>query len=1058
MQEPLTFRHWMKQLRAALDLTQERLAAEVGCSAHTIRTFESGARRPSREMAERLAATLRVAPEQQAAFLRLARTQPLPGTGADQVPAGLEVPAVTSSATTTMLQTVDVPDASASTGVPKHPPLLTTKLFLPRVRAQLVPRPRLLERLEAGLCDSLTVIAAPAGFGKTTVAATWLRRPAATSRHVAWLALDAGDADPVQFLRYLIAALQTIAPAIGDTPLTLLRAGQAPPIETLLSLLLNDLVQLPERSILVLDDYHVIDAPAVHRALAFLLDHLPPQLHLVIASRADPPLPLARLRARGQLTELRAHDLRFTAEEAAMFLQEVMGLALSVEDVAALEARTEGWIAGLQLAAISLRDRRDAQQAAFIEAFTGSNRFVVDYLVDEVLARQPPHLQAFLLKTSILERLSGPLCDAVVRGAGAETDHAPPIIQHASSQRLLEELERSNLFIVPLDETRRWYRYHHLFAQVLRERLLSGTKEDAVATLHRRASAWFEQHGLLAEAMHHLFAAQEWGWAAQLLEQHAEAMVMRGEFHTLHRWVQVLPHDVVRRQPHLLLAHAWAQFLAEPRESAAIEATLRDAEADLGLSEGGAAEPGADPPDREAGELRGKLAAVRASIAGNQQDIARRIALADEALRYLPENNLFWRIVPTVDRGLALDAAGEVVAASEAFTAAIELCHLAGHSYAAMISTMHLARVRAVQGQLHAAAELYQRALHMASEQGWRQLPMVSLPHIWWSKLLYEWNDLASAARHLLKGIELAGPGEPRILLEGYRTLAYVKQAQGDVAGALDAMQRAEEIARTSWPWAAPLVRAYQARLWLAQGEVDRAVAWAEEAGLQTDGELAAQRELEYVTLARVRIARSTPADALPLLQTLGEAAEAAGRMASMIQILQLQALALQARGESAQAGTVLQRALLLAEPEGYVRVFADEGAPMAALLQRMQDEGGRMNGVAAPSRAYVDILLAAFPHSPPGEGTPTAAPTTPLHPSSFILHPSALHPSAEVLTEREQEVLRLLVAGYSNQAMAQQLIVAIGTVKRHVSNIMNKLGVQSRLEAAARARELGLV
>ncbi|HZG66216.1 MAG TPA: hypothetical protein VEZ12_05705, partial [Herpetosiphonaceae bacterium] len=714
----------------------------------------------------------------------------------------------------------------------------------------------------------------------------------------------------------------------GATTLTLLRAGQAPPLETLLPLLLNDLVQLPEESILVLDDYHVIDAPAVHQALQFLLDHLPPQLHLVIASRADPPLALSRLRARGQLMELRAHDLRFTPEEAAMFLREVMGLALSVEEVAALEARTEGWIAGLQLAALSLQDRGDAQQAAFIEAFTGSHRFVVDYLVDEVLARQPPHLQTFLLQTSILERLSGPLCDAVVLGEGSEPQHAARSTQHAYSQLLLEELERGNLFIVPLDDARRWYRYHHLFAQVLRERLRSGASQDVMASLHRRASLWFEQHGLLPEAMEHVFAAQDWERAARLLEQHAEPMLMRGEFLTLHRWLQVLPREVVRRQPHLLLAHAWAQCRADPRQPDAIEAMLRDAEAVLSLCEGMQADHGAEPPtlQRERAELRGKVAAVRASIAGNQDDIPRRIALAEEALTYLPADNLFWRINPMVDRGLALDAAGEGAAASQAFTEAIDLCRVAGYSYAAMIATMHLARVRATQGRLHAAAELHQRALRMAAEQGWGQLPMVGLPHVFWGTLLYEWNDLQSARRHLLEGITLASSGEQRILLEGYAALARVKQAQGDVASALDAIQRAEEVAQASIaPWAAPLVHNYKTRLWLAQGRLDRAVHWVEEAGLQTDGELVSRREHEYVTLTRVQIARGKPAEALSVLERLLVAAEAAGRLGSVIEVLLLQGLALQARGDPARAITVLGRALRLAEPEGYVRVFVDE-------------------------------------------------------------------------------------------------------------------------------------
>jgi LuxR family maltose regulon positive regulatory protein len=409
----------------------------------------------------------------------------------------------------------------------------------------------------------------------------------------------------------------------------------------------------------------------------------------------------------------------------------------------------------------------------------------------------------------------------------------------------------------------------------------------------------------------------------------------------------------------------------------------------------------------------------------------------------LPEDNLFWRIIPTVDRGLALGAAGEVVEASRAFMEAIELCRLAGHRYAAMIATMHLARVRATQGQLHAAAELHQRALHMAAEQGWEQLPMVGLPHVWLGKLLYEWNDLASATRHLLKGIKLAEPGEEqRIPLEGYATLARVKQAQGDVAGALDMLRRAEEVAQTSaTTWAAPLVRTVD--LWLAQGQFDRAGRWVEEAGLQTDDEIVAQRELEYVMFARVQIARGKPAEALPVMERLLQAAETAGRRGSMIEILALQALALQASHDSAQAITVLQQALLLAEPEGYVRVFVDEGAPMAALLARWMGVGGR----ELTLRAYAQQVLAVLSESERTRGTTSLTPIP--HPPASLVEP---------LTEREMEVLRLLVAGRSNQAIAQDLILAVGAVKRHVSNIIAKLQARSRLEAAARARELGLV
>lgn len=1055
MNEPMTLGRWMKRLRADLDMTQEALAQQVGCAVQTIRTFEIGRRRPSRELAERLADVLHVPQEQRADFVRAARMptiSPSVPHGADQRERlGQRERRAGQPGSTTN-------GRPAPTGAPggwpagEQIPILTTKLYMPRPRARLVARSRLLGQLEAGRAGSLIVIAAPAGFGKTTVLVDWLSQPEHDDCTVAWLTLDASDSDPHQFLRYLTAALQTIAPTVGGSALAALGTGRAPPIEILLPLLLNDLLQLPERSILVLDDYHVIESAAVHQALTFLVEHLPPQLHLIIASRADPPLPLPRLRARGQLTELRAHDLRFTAEEAATFLREVMGLPLSGADVAALEARTEGWIAGLQLAALSLRGRPDAQQAAFIEAFTGSNRFVVDYLGDEVLARQPPHLQTFLLQTSILERLSGPLCDAVMLGEGRETQRTPHGAQHTYSQLLLEELERRNLFLVPLDEAQCWYRYHHLFAQVLRERLVDGATPAVVSSLHRRAARWFEQHSLLPEALRHSYAAADWGHAARLLEEHAEPMVMRGEFLALRRWVQLLPEDVARAHPDLLLAHAWAQFLAEPLQADTVEAILRDAESALGLEAGGPAEPAADRAtlDRAAAVQRGKLAAIRASIAGNQQDISRTIALADEALTYLPGENLFWRINPTVDRGLALVAAGEVTAASEALTQAINLGRRVGHRYATMIATLHLARVRVMQGQLHAAAELLQRALHMAAEHGWEQLPMVGFAHIWWGKLLYEWNDLEAATQHLLEGLQR---GQPRIVLEGCAMLARVKQAQGDLVGALDAIHRAEEVAQTSAaPWVAPFVRTHQARLWLGQGQLDRASHCVEAVGLHPNGELLAQRELEYVTLARVQIAMGKHAEVLPMLEQLLQRAEAAGRDGSMLEILVLQAVALQAGGDTAQALAILQRALLLAAPEGYVRVFVDAGMPMAVLLAhgRSLREWGVVAGRHRQRvRVYADQLLAAFE----AEGVDP-------HCSSHQRNAErpAQTASGEVLTERELEVLQLLAAGRSNQAIAAELVVAVGTVKRHVSNIIGKLGVQSRLEAVAHARTLGLV
>jgi LuxR family maltose regulon positive regulatory protein len=528
---------------------------------------------------------------------------------------------------------------------------------------------------------------------------------------------------------------------------------------------------------------------------------------------------------------------------------------------------------------------------------------------------------------------------------------------------------------------------------------------------------------------------------------------MHGEFRMLSRWGQVLPRDVVRQQPHLVLAYAWAHILAEPRQADAVEALLRDAEAARDLRAGRQEHQGAELPvqDRAAAEMRGKLAAIRATIASNQYNIPRTVALAQEALTYVPQDNLFWRIIPTVNLGLALDTAGEISAASQALTEAIDLCRMAGNNYGTLVATIHLARVRATQGQLHAAAELHHRALHLAAEQGWDQLPVVGTLHVLRGKLLYEWNDLPAATQHLLEGLKRLRSDQQRwTRLEGYATLARIKQAQGDTAGALDAMQYAEEVAQTvAAPWSAPLIRTYQTRLWLALGQVDRAVRSLEAAGVRVDGKLVAQRELDYVTLARVQIAQGTPAEALPVLERLREAAEATGRLERRIEILLLQALALEARGDPTQANMVLQRALMLAAPEGYVRVFVDEGAPMAALLARRVSDWGLENGSPGQEvRTYASRLLAVFE----AEGI---APQAGLHmPSS---DPHGRTPDGEVLTERELQVLRLLAAGRSNQAIADELIIAVGTVKRHINSIFGKLGAQTRLEAATRARDLGL-
>ncbi|HZG68865.1 MAG TPA: BTAD domain-containing putative transcriptional regulator, partial [Herpetosiphonaceae bacterium] len=571
-----------------------------------------------------------------------------------------------------VLRPTPPPDVALSPGVSAQPqpvvpgaPILATKLFLPPARAALVPRPRLHARLDRGLAGPLTIIAAPAGFGKTTLLAEWLAQlPAGTSipsgsnatacpPQVAWLSLDAGDSDPIQFLRYLIAALQTVAPTVGSRVLSLLDSAQAPRIESLIPLVINELAALPDPTILVLDDYHVVDAPAVHQALTFLIDHLPPQLHLILATRSDPPLPLARLRARRQLTELRAQDLRFAPEEAEQFLREVMGLALSAADVAALETRTEGWIAGLQLAALFLQDRPREQIAHFIDAFTGSHRFVVDYLVDEVLARQPAHLQTFLLRTSILDRLSGDLCDALVHGdesrGGAGDRRAPA---PGASQAVLENLERGNLFIVPLDDTRHWYRYHHLFAQVLRERLQRSVSVDELASLHRRAATWFEGQGFVVETVHHAMAARDWEHAARLIEAHGQLLILRGQVSTVLNWLTILAKPLLRARPHLLFLQGLGLFFVNQMEDAWVHMqAVREALA--------------REPDERSRTIRGYATVNLAANAHFRGDFTTCITLAREALEILPAPDVTGRNSSNVHMASALSLSGDVTPANE---------------------------------------------------------------------------------------------------------------------------------------------------------------------------------------------------------------------------------------------------------------------------------------------------------------------------------------------------------------------------------------------------------
>jgi LuxR family transcriptional regulator, maltose regulon positive regulatory protein len=910
-------------------------------------------------------------------------------------------------------------------------PILATKLYVPPPQPKVVPRPRLIERLSEGLHRRLTLISAPAGFGKTTLVSEWL---AGCEQPAAWLSLDEGDNDPKRFLAYLVAALQTIAPNIGEGVLGVLRSPQPPPAESILAALLNEITTIEEDFVLVLDDYHVIDAREVDDALAYLLEHLPPLMHLVIATREDPHLPLARLRARGQLSELRAADLRFTPSEAAEFLKGVMGLSLSAEDIAALETRTEGWIAGLQLAALSMRGREDV--ASFIRAFAGDNRYIVDYLVEEVLQRQPERIRSFLLQTSILDRLNGPLCDAVT---GQEEGNAR-----------LEALERGNFFVVPLDNKRKWYRYHHLFADVLNAQLMA-EQPDQVSTLHRRASEWYEQNGSAADAIRHALAAEEFERAADLVELAVPEMRRSRQEATLLGWLKALPDELFRCRPVLSVSYAGA--LLAGGEVEGVEDRLRDAE--LWLDTTADMSERAEAPSAEMvvvheeafRRLPGSIAVHRAGQALAVGDVPDTVRYAQRALDLAAEDDHFRRGAAAALLGLASWASGDLEAAYRSYADGMAHLRMAGNISDAVGGAIALADIRIAQGRLREAMRTYEHALQLATEQGDPVMRGTADMYVRMSNLHREQNDLEAATQHLLRSKEQGGhTGFPQNRYRWRVAMARTLEAQGDVDGALDLLHEAEHLYVSDFfPNVRPIA-ALKARMRVAQGRLGEALGWAREQGLSAQDDLSYLHEFEHITLARVLLARyksdreeRSIHETMGLLERLLQAAEEGGRMGSVIEILVLQALAHEAQGESPSALVPLERALTLAEPEGYVRVFVDEGLPMARLLAE-----AAAHGIMPDYTAKLLAALEAEEHKSADE--------------SHLPHALPAQSLTEPLSQRELEVLHLIAEGLSNREISERLFLALITVKGHNRNIFRKLQVRRRTEAVARARKLGLL
>ena len=897
-------------------------------------------------------------------------------------------------------------------------PLLKTKLNIPHPRSGAVQRPRLASLLELGFKRKLTLLSAPAGFGKTTLLSDWLH---IGDIPAAWVSLDAGDNDFAHFLAYLIGALQMVDAAIGKAALSELQSPQ-PPLAALMTPLVNDICAIPQDIACVLDDYHLISDEKIHGVLEFLLVHMPATLHIFVATRSDPPLDLARMRSNNQLVELRAVDMSFTAEESESFLNRTMGLGLSKDNVLKLEKRTEGWIAGLQLAALSMHGTSDATGA--IEAFAGDDSYIADYLMQETLSRQPQAIQSFLLKTSILERMNGPLCNSVTG--------------RSDSEGMLQELARANLFLVALDSKRCWYRYHRLFAELLRKRLPGLEK---VPELHRRASKWFERNGLIHEAIEHGTKAQNIKLVAGLIEGAARTVLMKqGETATVLHWLEAVPEKEIRRNPRLSLAYAWALFYELNTD--AVEPHLQNAELALQA-----------PADND---LLAEVDAIRATAAILRGSARQSVEIFEQALERLSDQSIDMHGLVRMGLGYAYMVRGDIKTASTNLTEAARLNEASGNISVALKALCFLAFVRQTQGRLHQASETLQRALRLAAKWELENAPVMHLAHGGLAVLARERNDLAAAADNASRTVELCErSGDSMRLWVGYMLLSITQRAQGLYKAAGGSLQQAQEIipsaqlslarTRTATCRVRFLLEQFQiAGLQCYRQEIEEWVlafdmgsAWLETAGaIVMPGQAC---ELEHLTKARCLVALGRAREALDLLPGLLAVSKKAGRTSSVLENLIIQVLALEQQSRTAEASDVLRQALELGAPEGFVRIFIDAGPTMAGLLEAISSEmqTGMRNAPTGFSRGYVRKLCLAC--SVQGR----------IKEQEGLIDP---------LSAREMEVLQLLSAGISNREIAEQLFISLNTVKTHVKHINNKLGARVRGQAVERARELGLL
>lgn len=896
-------------------------------------------------------------------------------------------------------------------------PVLPTKLHMPALRPSLVSRPQLIHKLSQRPQGKLTLVSAPAGSGKTTLICQFVSRLA---RPFAWLSLDEADNDISRFWRYLIAACQTVQKEVGATLLPLLETAQSLPADTIPSLLVNDIIDQACRCALVLDDYHLIQNLSIHQGVATLLDYLPPEMHIIVSTRVDPPWPLARYRVRNQLTEIRAQDLRFSQEETEAFFNLTMDLNLSAEAAAALARRTEGWAAGLQLAALALQAQpapeQEMDRAAFIQNFTGSHRYIAEYLIDEIFRQQAADVQTFLLQTAVLERLHPQLCDAV---CGRQ-----------DSSQMLAALHRANLFVIPLDAAGQWFRYHHLFADLLRARLPQHFSEEEIASLHKRAAAWYQGHELPHEAINHTLAVDDFEGVARLVEQEARPMMFSGQASTLSRWLDALPETAVQAHPRLQVYRLWLDLMQE--KVALSPRVLREKENLLS----------ALPPTPENEKLQVELTAVLCRFFAFAGDTARALRLAEEALSHLAEEDKMLRARAHSALAIAYWVNGDTEKAKRAYEQCLALALASGNYSLAAHATMMRATEQADYGQLHAAATSYQSIVDMGLPAGQKIFFPAGQGYIGLAGIHLEWNDLETALNYLQQGMALCRQGGLAGLSAGHTIQARLQQAQGNLQAALKEIDLAGETGTD------PTQTARQILLRVAVGDLDGAsrlaAPWANIRQHGKDGLQPPPLVLEIIkiTLARLYLAIGELPQAEQLLAEVEATAAPAQRNGRLIELFLGRALLRLAQHPDAvsdEAVAAFNRALALARPEGYTLLFLEGGTAVQALLQAASQDATTSD----PLKQYAEQLLEAFL----GYGN---AATPPASGEAAGL--------VELLTPREMEVLQLVSAGDSNQVIADKLVITVRTVKKHITNILGKLGASNRTQAVARARALGLI